>query len=78
MPVLAVLAIAAAAAVNLVGNRLVERSAMITAAVKIGGIAALAIAGILATGVGSLSRLVDAGTALRRITGGPDSWPPWR
>lgn len=33
----------------------------ITAAVKIGGIAALAIAGILATGVGSLPRLVDAG-----------------
>lgn len=61
VPVLAVVAIASAAAVNLVGNRLVERSAMITAAVKIGGIAALAIAGILATGVGSLSRLVDAG-----------------
>ncbi|MBR7206940.1 APC family permease, partial [Pseudomonas aeruginosa] len=50
VPVLAVLAIAGAALVNLVGNQLVERSATVTAALKIVGIAVLAIAGILAAG----------------------------
>lgn len=48
--VLAVVAIVAAALVNLVGNRWVERSATVTAALKIVGIAVLAIAGILAAG----------------------------
>ncbi|WP_150307808.1 APC family permease [Planctomonas psychrotolerans] len=57
VPVLAVAAIAAAALVNLVGNRLVERSATVTAAIKIVGIAVLAIAGIAAAGLSSLSGL---------------------
>ncbi|MDV6300139.1 MULTISPECIES: APC family permease [Dietzia] len=57
VPVLAVFAIAAAALVNLVGNQWVERSATATAALKIVGIAVLAIAGILAAGVSSLGRL---------------------
>lgn len=60
VPVLAVLAIAGAALVNLVGNQLVERSAMVTAALKIVGIAVLAIAGILAAGLSSLPRLITA------------------
>ncbi|WP_368800610.1 APC family permease [Kocuria oxytropis] len=58
--VLAVAAITAAALVNLVGNRWVERSATVTAAIKIVGIAVLAVAGILAAGVSSLGRLVTA------------------
>ncbi|MHA7282513.1 APC family permease [Arthrobacter sp. TMS2-4] len=57
VPVLAVLAIAAAALVNLVGNQWVERSATVTAALKIIGIAVLAIGGILASGLSSLGRL---------------------
>ncbi|MHA7284526.1 APC family permease [Arthrobacter sp. TMS2-4] len=57
VPILAVLAIAAAALVNLVGNQWVERSATITAALKIIGIAVLAVGGILAAGVSSLGRL---------------------
>lgn len=60
VPVLAVLAIAAAAVVNLIGNQWVERSATVTAALKIIGIAVLAIAGILAAGVASLGRLFTA------------------
>lgn len=58
VPVLAVLAIAAAALVNLVGNRWVERSATVTAALKIVGIAVLAVGGILAAGLSSLGRLL--------------------
>lgn len=60
VPVLAVAAIAAAALVNLVGNRWVERSATVTAAIKIIGIAVLAVAGILAAGVSSLGQLFTA------------------
>lgn len=45
--VLGVVAVAAAAAANLVGNRLVEESAQVTAAIKIVGIAVLAIAGLI-------------------------------
>ena len=65
VPVLAVAAIAAAALVNLVGNRWVEGSATVTAAIKIIGIAVLAVAGILAAGVSSVGRLFGAadGTA---------------
>ncbi len=48
VPILGILAIVAATVVNLVGNRLVEGSAMTTAIVKIAGIAALAIAGLIA------------------------------
>lgn len=58
VPVLAVAAIAAMALVNLVGNRWVEGSALVTAGVKIVGIAVLAIGGIVATGVSAFSRLV--------------------
>lgn len=59
VPVLAVAAIASAAFVNLVGNKWVERSATVTAAAKILGIAVLAVAGIIATGVSSLGQLFD-------------------
>ena len=48
VPILGVLAIAAAAVVNLIGTRLVEDSAMTTAILKIVGIAVLAIAGLVA------------------------------
>lgn len=47
VPLLGVAAITAAAAVNLVGNALVERSATTTAVLKIVGIAVLAIAGLI-------------------------------
>ncbi|ANZ28577.1 amino acid permease (plasmid) [Rhodococcus sp. WB1] len=67
VPVLAVVAIVAATVVNLVGNRWVEGSATATAAIKIVGIGALAVAGIAATGVSAFSRLV---------TGGADATPP--
>ncbi|PRC54027.1 amino acid permease, partial [Mycobacterium sp. ITM-2017-0098] len=43
---LSVAAIAGAAVVNMVGNQLVETSATVTAAVKLVGISALAVAGI--------------------------------
>ncbi|MDJ0333959.1 APC family permease [Salinibacterium sp. G-O1] len=49
VPLLGVLAIAAAAIVNLVGNRLVEGSATVTAIIKVVGIAVLAIAGLIGT-----------------------------
>ncbi|MFI8593798.1 APC family permease [Microbacterium sp. NPDC078428] len=51
VPVLGVIVIAAAAVINLVGNRLVEASATTTAVAKIVGIAVLAIAGIVGTAV---------------------------
>ena len=63
VPVLAVLAIVGAALVNVVGNRWVERSASVTAAIKIIGIAVLAIAGLFAAGVSSLGRLVSPESA---------------
>lgn len=47
VPLLGVLAITAAAIVNLIGNRLVEGSATTTAILKIAGIAILAIAGLI-------------------------------
>ena len=50
-PIIFRIGFAAAALVNLVGNQWVERSATATAALKIVGIAVLAIAGILAAGV---------------------------
>lgn len=53
VPVLGVAAIVAAAAVNLVSNRLVERSATTTAVLKIVGIAVLAIAGLVGTALSS-------------------------
>ena len=58
VPTLGGIAIAMAAGVNIFGNRLVERSATVTAGIKIIGIAVLAIAGIAAAGVSSLSNLV--------------------
>ncbi|WP_396642921.1 APC family permease [Microbacterium sp.] len=51
VPLLGVIVIAAAAIVNLLGNRLVEASATTTAVAKILGIAVLAIAGIVGTAV---------------------------
>lgn len=47
VPLLGVLAIVAAAIVNLLGNKLVEGSATTTAIIKIVGIALLAIAGLV-------------------------------
>lgn len=64
VPLLGIIAIAAAAVVNLVGNRLVERSALVTAALKIAGIAVLAAAGLIATvaaGAGFFSHSSDSG-----------------
>ncbi|TDW28874.1 APC family permease [Cryobacterium psychrophilum] len=51
VPVLGVAAIVAAAVVNLVSNKLVERSATTTAVLKILGIALLAIAGLIGAGL---------------------------
>ena len=59
VPLLGVAAIIAAAVVNLVGNNLVERSAITTTVLKILGIAVLAIAGLVgvaATGDGFLAQ----------------------
>lgn len=54
VPLLGVLVILVAALVNLVGTEWVERSATVTAALKILGIAALAIGGIVAAGPSSV------------------------
>ncbi len=54
VPVLGIAAIVLAAAVNLVGTNWVERSATITAALKIVGIAVLAIGGLVAAGPSTL------------------------
>lgn len=65
MPLLGIAAIATAAVVNLVGNRLVERSALVTAVLKIAGIAVLAAAGLIgaaASGAGFFSHASDGGT----------------
>ncbi|MDF6102760.1 APC family permease [Gordonia hongkongensis] len=67
VPTLAVAAIVAATMVNLVGNRWVEGSATVTAALKIAGIGALAVAAIAATGT---SALADA------LTGRDGATPP--
>ena len=64
VPLLGIVAIAAAAVVNFVGNQLVERSALITAGLKIAGIAVLAAAGLIgaaATGAGFFSYSSDSG-----------------
>jgi len=53
VPILGIIAIAAAAFVNLRGNQFVENSATTTAGLKIAGIATLAIAGLIATAVGA-------------------------
>lgn len=53
VPLLGVVLIAATAIANIVGNRFVERSATATAVIKIVGISALAIAGIIGTVVAS-------------------------
>ncbi|WP_372728263.1 APC family permease [Nocardioides sp.] len=59
VPLLGVAVIAVAAVVNVVGTGLVERSATVTAAIKIAGISALAIAAIVATGASGFGNLVD-------------------
>ncbi|MEV8252335.1 APC family permease [Rhodoglobus sp. NPDC076762] len=59
VPMLGVAAIVAAAIMNLIGNTLVERSATVTAVLKIVGIAVLAIAGLIgvaSAGDGFLSK----------------------
>ncbi|MGY2747769.1 APC family permease [Arthrobacter sp. UYCu723] len=62
VPALGVAAIALAAVVNIFGNTLVERSATVTAVAKIVGIAALAIAGLLAAGWSSLGTTLSGGS----------------
>ncbi len=62
VPALGVAAIAVAAVVNILGNTFVERSATVTAAAKIIGIAALAIAGLLASGWSSLGTALTGGS----------------
>ncbi len=62
VPALGVGAIALAAVVNLVGNRLVERSATVTAAVKIIGIGALAVAGLIAAGPAAFGSAISGGS----------------
>ncbi|MET3948349.1 amino acid transporter [Arthrobacter sp. UYCu512] len=62
VPALGVAAIALAAVVNIFGNTLVERSAAVTAVAKIVGIAALAIAGLLAAGWSSLGTTLSGGS----------------
>ncbi|AOT05647.1 amino acid permease [Arthrobacter sp. U41] len=62
VPALGVAAIALAAVVNIFGNTLVERSATVTAVAKIVGIAALAIAGLLAAGWSSLGTALSGGS----------------
>ncbi len=57
VPLLGVGAITFAALVNLVGNRAVESSATVMATVKILGIAALAVGGIVAAGPAALGNL---------------------
>ncbi|RNE62196.1 APC family permease [Cryobacterium tepidiphilum] len=63
VPALGVLAISLAALVNIFGNRLVEGSAMTTAAAKIVGLAVLAVAGIAASGLSSFTGIVAPETA---------------
>ncbi|GAA1949084.1 APC family permease [Microbacterium aquimaris] len=60
VPVLGIVAIVAAAAVNLVGNRLVEGSATITAVLKIVGIAVLAVAGLIGAALSGNGFLAEA------------------
>ena len=62
VPVLGVAAIAASALVNMFGNTLVERSATVTAAAKIIGIAALAVAGLLASGWSAVGPALTGGS----------------
>ena len=63
VPLLGVSVIAAAAVINLVGTQWVERSATVTAGLKILGIAALAIGGIVAAGVSSISDVTGSKAA---------------
>lgn len=53
VPVLGVCAIAVAALVNLIGNRAVEATALVSAILKIAGMAVLAVGGLLAAWVSS-------------------------
>jgi len=64
VPILGIAALVAAAIVNLIGNALVEKSAMTTAIVKILGIAVLAIAGLVGAAV-------SAGGPLTEVPGDP-------
>lgn len=59
VPVLGVAVITTAALINLVGTQWVERSATVTAALKIAGIATLAVGGILAAGPSSIFDFAD-------------------
>ncbi len=71
VPLLAVLVIVVAALVNLVGTQWVERSATVTAGLKIFGIAALAIGGIVAAGASSIFNFAsnDGGSSDQGLLG---------
>ncbi len=62
VPALGVGVIALAAFINIRGIRFVERSAATTAAIKVFGLAALAIAGLVAAGVSSLGSVLTGGS----------------
>lgn len=62
VPALGILAIASAATINLVGNRLVEGTALATAVFKIAGIALLAIAGLIGGLASGLDSRVEGAT----------------
>ncbi len=61
VPLLGVIVIVVAAVINLVGTGLVERSATVTAAVKILGIAALAIGALVTAGASSMFDVLVGG-----------------
>lgn len=77
VPALGVAVIALAAVVNVRGVRLVEGSAAVSAAIKVFGLVALAVAGLLAAGTSSLYEVVtggDGGAGGEAILG-ESGWP---
>jgi len=68
VPALGVLLIIVAYVVNISGNKTIERTANITAVIKIGGIAVLALAGLAFAGFPSLESMGKTGQAI--TTGG--------
>jgi amino acid transporter len=68
VPVLGVLLIAVAYVVNIAGNKTIERTANVTAVIKIAGIAVLAIAGLAAAGLPSMASMASSAKSV--TTGG--------
>ena len=65
VPTLGVLLLAVAYIINISGNRIIERTANVTAVIKIAGIAVLALAGLAVAGIPSVASWVNSnqGTA---------------